>query len=146
MKRFEFPLERVRQWREKRVSIEEARMERLTAELQAVETRRAELEQERSSNELAVMRTGAVDSAQLQAMEGFGRYVRAQRTVLANARIDCERKIAEQRQRIIEARREAQLLDKLRERRLTTWQIEFDKDIEAQAAEAYLAKWRAGIE
>lgn len=146
MKRFEFPLERVRQWREKQASIEEARMERLLAELQSVEARRAELEHERSSNELAVIRARSADSSELQAIEGFRRYVRAQHRVLSNARADCERKIEEQRQRIIEARREAQLLDKLKERRLTAWRIEFDKDIEAQAAEAYLAKWRAGTE
>jgi flagellar biosynthesis chaperone FliJ len=142
MKRFEFSLERVREWREKRVSIEEARMERLVAELQAVEARRVELERECERNESAVIRAPSVASSELRAIDDFRRYVRAQRRVLANARSDCERKMEDQRQRIVEARREAELLDKLKHRRLRAWKHEFDKEIESQAADAYLAKWR----
>jgi hypothetical protein len=39
------------------------------------------------------------------------------------------------------SRRRVELLDKLREKRWTAWNTELAREIEAQAGEAYLAKW-----
>ena len=38
-------------------------------------------------------------------------------------------------------RREVRLLEKLKERRLRTWQEELGREIDREADEAYLAKW-----
>jgi broad specificity phosphatase PhoE len=38
------------------------------------------------------------------------------------------------------------LLEKLRERQLGQWQADFDRELENEAADLYLAKWSAGNE
>jgi hypothetical protein len=45
---------------------------------------------------------------------------------------------------VVEARRKVELLDKLRSRALEQWTAEFNKELEAVAADAYAAKWGRG--
>jgi flagellar export protein FliJ len=143
MKRFDFPLERVREWREKQVAVEEAKLERLFAELSAIAAARAELDAEQARNEQLVVQAGGVTASDLQALDGFRRYVKAERGRIETLRADCSKRIEQQRAAILEARRRYELLGRLKQRSLRLWTAEMNRELEANAAEAYLAKWNA---
>ena len=143
MKRFDFPLERVREWREKQLAVEEAKLERLFAELGAIAAARVELDAEQARNEQMVVQSSGVTASDLQALDGFRRYVKAERARIENLRADCDKRIKEQRAAILEARRRYELLARLKQRSLRLWTAGMNRELEASAAEAYLAKWNA---
>ena len=143
MKRFVFTLERVREWRQKQFAIEEAKLERLFSELGAIQAARVNVDEEQRRNDESVITAAGVTSLELRALDEFRRFARSERERLMRLEIDCGKRIAEQQALILEARRRCELLDRLKERKLRGWTAEFDREIEAQAAEAYLAKWNA---
>ena len=143
MKRFHFRLERIRQWREKQVALEEARLEQLYSGKTLVEQRLALLEKEGRESAALVTCSNSMRSVELQAVDTFRRYVVAQRAVIANLLADCEGRIAAQRSKLVEARRKLELLDKLKDRKWQAWNIELAREIETQAGELFLAKWSA---
>lgn len=141
MKRFHFPLERIRQWREKQVSIEEIQLERLFSEQSLIEQRRALLEREGQDSAALVTTKKAMNHFELQAIDAFRRHVIAQRKVIAALLSECDRRIQEQQTKLTEARRKAELLNKLKDRKWKAWNNELSREIEAQAGEIFLAKW-----
>ena len=140
MKKFHFPLERVREWRDKQVSIEEAVLERLRAERAAIEEMAAALDRERESNEAAVLKAHTVDALSLRALDAYRRFARCRAAAMSRERDASDERIAAQRLRVMDARRKVRLLDKLREKRHRLWIAELDKEIEEQAAESYRAR------
>ena len=143
MKKFTFRLERVREWREKQLAIEEARLERLYSERVLVEQSLALLEQEARESEAIVNRKTAVEAFELQAADGFRRYVIAQRAVFAAKLAGWDVRIAEQRQQLMETRRKFELLGKLKDKQWKTWNTDLAREMEIQAGEIFLAKWGA---
>jgi flagellar export protein FliJ len=140
VKKFHFPLERVREWREKQVSFEEAALERLNAERAAIEERAAELDRERESNESAVLNAVCVDALSLRALDEYRRFARYRAASLVREGSACDGRIAVQRARIMEARRKVRLLDKLRDKKRRLWMVELEKEVDEQAAESYRAR------
>jgi hypothetical protein len=143
VKKFTFTLERVRQWREKQLALEELHLQQLFSEKTLVEERRALLEREARESVDIVVRAVAVEASELQAIDGFRRFVTAQRIVIAATLADCDRRIAEQRLKLMEARRNFELLTRLKEKKWKAWSAELSRDIEAQAGEVYLARWNS---
>ncbi len=143
MKRFSFTLERVRQWREEQVSVEQVKLERLHEERLGIDARIAALEREKSANESSVLGGLLVDAVDLQSLDRFRHHTRTLQAQLRVERDGCDTRIAAQRTRVIEAQRNARLLDKVKERKLKIWQLAFEKEIDEQAAESHLAKWSA---
>lgn len=145
MKTFEFSLERVREWRDERVQLEESRLEHLYGELRGIEARRSELEASRTTADRGLLQAASVTAEQLRSLDEFRRYVRAQRLLLVAETADCERRIEEQRLKVIEVRRQFRLLDRLKAKKFALWQADFNRDIENHATEAYLAKWKRKV-
>lgn len=140
MKRFEFRLERVLEWRRAQLDIELAALGRLTAEAQAIDRRRGEIEAERASAESSLFASATAEAQQLAALDAFRAWAREECGRLANRRAEWERKIAEQRQKLLEARRRSRLLERLKERRRAEWDAEFNRELENLAGELYLAR------
>ena len=140
MKRFEFRLERVLNWRRSRLDLETAALGRLHASAQAIDLRRQELETERSAAARSLVTAGSVDAQQLAALDAFRGWVRQERERLARERAACERKIEEQRRIAVEAQRSLRLLERLRERRWTEWETEFARELDGLAGELHLAR------
>ncbi len=140
MKRFEFRLERVLEWRHGQLDIELAGLGRLTAEAQAIDRRRGEIEAERASAEKSLMSSATVEAQQLTALDAFRAWVRQESGRLASQRAEWEHKIAEQRRKVLEARRRFRLLERLKERRRAEWDAEFNRELENLAGELYLAR------
>jgi flagellar biosynthesis chaperone FliJ len=56
-------------------------------------------------------------------------------------RTRCERDLALQKKKYNEAKQRLQLLEQLRERKLTEWRYEQGQALETLAAESYLSNW-----
>jgi hypothetical protein len=77
----------------------------------------------------------------LRALAAFQLRMQSERASLKVTRIQCETQIVEQRKRLLQARRDHTVLEKLKEKRLRTWSYLSDREIEETAAEAYISKW-----
>jgi len=140
MKKFTFQLSRVMDWRRAQAQAEEIKLERLHAELRAIDIRDANLKQERAESERALLAAPGATGFDLAALDAFQRYTQDARARIAQARSDCNRKIAAQLQVVNLKRRDVRLLERLRERRLKVWLAEVGRETERQADEAYLAR------
>jgi hypothetical protein len=140
MRRFEFRLDAALRWRRSQLDMEEARLRNLFAELAAIQTGIADLDAAQAPERTSVHSPDATPGERA-ALDAWLRWSRAERGRLLARVADCERRITEQRARVLEARRASELLGKLRTRKLTEWTAELNKDIEQIAAEAYTAKW-----
>ena len=139
MKKFSFPLSRVMDWRRTHVQLEQAKLEHLHAELHGLEARAALVcaDVEKSHRSLVLSR--AATGAELAALDAFRRSAAMQHTHLETAAQGCRQRIAAQMAVIVQRKREAKLLERLHERRLTAWNAEYSKEIDSQADELYLA-------
>jgi hypothetical protein len=145
MKRFEFRLERVAAWREEQLALEESRLHQFQAELRSLEARRAALESEEAASARALVTAASLTAEDLHREDQFRRYAARQRELMAAQKTVTERKINDQRARVLEARQKVELLKRLRAKRLAAWAAEFDRELEQQAAEAHLTRTQTVI-
>jgi len=144
MKKFRFPLQRLLHYRRSRLAGEQALLERLMAEQAALEHRRAALEREERMVNESIRRLPVLDSGQLEAVAAFRRFAAAEAVRLAEEAASASARIASQREAVLSARREVEVLEKLRERRLRDWRLELDREMEKQTAELVVARWSLG--
>jgi len=140
--RFHFPLAKVRDFRQRQLEIEEAKLEALHAERQALAAESAHLERETEQTRLSLMVTGVVEAQELVACDRYLRQLSAGKKRLAARLDDWQARADKQQQAIVEARRRVRLLEKLEERKLREWQAGVDREQENLASELYLAKWK----
>lgn len=141
MKRFQFPLDRVRQWREQQAAVEEIKLQRWYAQLAALGEERSRVENERSANERSVLGQASVEARELQALDAYRLHVRSRVGEIERRKAEVLREAEKQRQRLVEARRRAELLERLKIRMFDEWQAAADREEETLAGELYLAKW-----
>lgn len=146
MRRFAFPLERVRQWRATQVELELAALERLFSAMRRLDEEEFDLRTGLRNARLELAEeAGAgrqVSAPALLRLDDYGHFVQRGIERIGSRRQDLSRRIEEQRGRLVTARRNQRLLDKLRERALSEWQRQHDRELENQAGELYLARWR----
>src|SRR5258708_6306064 len=106
MKRFDFPLERVRVWRDEQAALEELKLHSIVAELQALEKGRSRAAEELRSAEWAIRSQASVQADELANLDGFREYTRIWLRQNADQRCLCEQRMNEQRKRVMEARRQ----------------------------------------
>lgn len=143
MKRFFFPLDRVLAWLRTQARLEEIKLERLLAEKRALEARRKFLVEESGRSFHRLVSAGPLTGADLQALDHFRRSAAAQAARVETSLQDQDRQIAVQTGNLSSRRREVRLIEQLREEKLKKWQREFQKEIDQQAEESYLARFRA---
>ena len=142
MKRFQFPLERVRRWRGEQADLEEMKLERLFADLNGMERQREELSAERTQAETILNCGQPISADELSRLDAFRQYVQARCNALHRLEREQAAKIAEQRQRVMQATRQFELLERLRKKNLLQWSAASSKEQESMAAELYLARRR----
>lgn len=141
MKRFQFRLQKVMEWREKQLEIEDARLKQHAAGIAGLERTRAEIESAGIKAELQLRSSAAVSGQDLAALAGFRQWVGARKREIAARRAEAQKQLEAQQQVMLEARRRCRLLERLKERRLAEWQKECDRELDALASESYLAGW-----
>jgi len=139
VKRFWFPLETARRWRERQADMEEARLQALFAEKQAIERRMAALADELQAEHRRI-EDRTCDARELAMLDEFRTWVNREKHRLIAVRAECERRIAAQQAALVEARRRFQLVDRLKEKALIEWHAANAKEQEDLAAELYLAR------
>src|SRR5580658_8330161 len=117
MKRFQFPLQRVFEWR--------------SLQMRAAEVKAA----------MGLLKLPTMDGSDLQSLAAFQLRMRSQRAELHAARARCQAEIVQQRTRVLIARRDFRVLEKLKEKRLQSWTYLTDREIENTAADAFLSRW-----
>ena len=140
MKKFTFPLGRVMDWREAQARLEELKLEALYGELRAIDSRERSLDFEREAAETSVAARGAT-GAELARLGEFRRFLVAERTRLEKLRAACSQRITAQIQVVAQKRRDRKLLERLKQQRLIAWNRDWNRELDAQADEAYLARW-----
>jgi hypothetical protein len=140
MKRFEFPLERVRCWRLERVGIEELKLRQILAEKQKLAAMKVQIQNEVAQTLQQVLGQRSMQPHELESLDSFRLYIRGQLRDLENQERQCDAKIVEQRNQVLEARRQFELLERLRQKAMREWRAAGNKEQEELAAELFLAK------
>lgn len=140
MKRFEFSLETVRRWRLEQEGIEELKLRQMLAEKQNLSATRIRIITEMGATARQVLGQASIESLELESLDSFRLHSRSRVRDLEKKERECETRIAEQRNRVLEARRQFELLDRLRLKALSEWRAAGNKEQEEMAAELFLAK------
>ena len=77
----------------------------------------------------------------LRALAGFRVRIKSEHAALKASRTQCEAQIAEQRARLLKARKDCRVLEQLKEKRQKEWSYLGAREVEDTAAESYLANW-----
>ena len=141
MKSFQFPLQKVLDWRRTEMALAEAHLERQLAALAELDRRRAELQAAGIRTALEVHRFHPLAGRDLAALESFHLLVNVRGTEIAKRRVECQRELAVLQAGLLEARRRCRLLERLQERRWTEWQAARDRELEEMASDSFLARW-----
>jgi len=140
MKRFHFPLETARRWRLERAGIEELKLRQILAEKQKLAAAKGQIQAEMTQTARQVLGQPFIPALELESLDSFRVHVRGRIRKLEDQEKGCEGRIVEQRDKVLEARRQFELIERLRQKALTEWRAAGNKEQEDLAAELFLAK------
>jgi len=141
MKTFRFPLQRVLEWRALQLRVEEEKLAGLQQQLTHLLQLREKLAAERNRSQAHLFASGTAAGSDLQTWALYQARLVKQQELLKTQLLQCEKLILEQRQRLMKARTDHRVLERLKERRWRQWVYLNDRELEDSAAEAYLSKW-----
>jgi flagellar export protein FliJ len=142
MKRFDFPLARVRDYRRQQLEIEEAKLQKLRAERLKLEAESSLLEKEAACTRSSLMVTTSAEAMHLVAADRYLRHLAAAQKRQAEKLADWQARARKQDAAVVEARRGVRLMEKLEEKQLLKWKAEADREQENLSSELYLARWK----
>lgn len=143
MKKFRFPLDRLRAFRQLKLDEATARLQTLLDEGYRLELRRQELSAEELRVHQSLRRLGHLGVEELSAVEGFRRWAEVEAARLASAATELSKRVDQQRAVLLEARREVESLDHLKSKRLEQWRHDLDRETEATVAELVVSRWKS---
>lgn len=140
MKKFDFSLARVLEWRRTRVTVEESRLGRLHLELRGLESRVAMARQQQCHSEKMLFQAASITGAELLAFDAHKRFLASECDRLHGLASNCRQRIAAQMQVIVQAHRDVRLLERLHDHQRAAWQAGLSKEIDLEADELHLAQ------
>jgi hypothetical protein len=140
MKGFHFSLETARRWRLERAGIEELKLRQFLAEKQELAATKGRIQDEMAQTARQVLQQSSIPSLELESLDSFRLHVRGRVGKLEQQQQECEASIVGQRNIVLEARRQFELIERLRQKALTEWRAAGNKEQEDLAAELFLAK------
>ena len=141
MKAFQFPLQRVLEWRALQVRAEEEKLSSIQNKLAEVLHRENALIAAQLNAEMTLRGRAIVEGSEFRALSAFQLRVRTERISLAAKRTTYETQIAEQRKHLLKARKDCKILENLKDRRKKAWTYLSDRELENTAAESYISTW-----
>jgi flagellar export protein FliJ len=141
MKAFQFPLQRVLEYRELQMRTEEEKLSTIQNQLAEVLHRENALTAAQLNAEMNLLGRPLVEASEFRALSAFQLRIRSEKVSLLAARKNLEIQIAEQRKRLLKARKDCKVLENLKERRKKAWTYLSDREIENTAAESYISNW-----
>jgi flagellar export protein FliJ len=142
MKRFDFSLAKVRDYRRQQLELEEVRLQSLLGERLALELESSRLETEVRETRCSLMVTSSAESQDLTASDMYLRHLAAEKKRHAAKVAEWQARAVKQQQAVVEARRRVRLVEKLEARQFRVWKASADRELENLAAELYLARWK----
>jgi hypothetical protein len=142
MNSFRFPLQKALEWRQTQLELAEAYYREQLAALARIDRERAEMEAAGIRAEVEVRDWSPVAGSDLAALGTFRLLVRRREREIDAQRLASRQELGAREAAMLEARRRCRLLERLKERRVAEWQAANNREIEALAAEAFLAKWK----
>ena len=147
MKSFQFPLQRALDWRAVQMRTEEEKLAALQRQLAALIHREKVLMAAQLKSQLGLFSQPCISGSELRALAAFQARIRRERAAVNTERGPCEARIAAQRTRLLKARKDYRVLEKLKQKRWKSWVYLNDREAEHTAAEAYISQWgRSAIE
>lgn len=140
MKAFRFPLEQVRLYRQEQAELEELKLQRIHAELQSLQHLARQIQAEADQASRTVLGDAHIEAYFLASLDEYREHARNQLKRIAEQSRDCGKRAEVQRQRLMEMRRQFELLDRLKKKAMAEWRMARDKEQEELAAELFLAK------
>jgi flagellar export protein FliJ len=138
MKAFRFRLDSAHRWRSAQNDLEKSRVAAAAKRVQdlraAIEARRVELAH--GARQLTPVASGSA----LELWSAFTSKARRQIGELEKAVKKAEQDLAAQTQALLEANRKLRLVENLKQTAHSEWQGEFNRELEAFAAEAFLGR------
>jgi flagellar protein FliJ len=141
MKIFRFPLQRVLEWRALQLRVEEEKLSGLQQRLTSLLQMREKLAAERNRSQSNLFASGTAAGSDLQTWALYQARLIKQQELLKTQLLQCEKLNLEQQQRLLKARTDHRVLERLKERRWRQWVYLNDREQEDTAAEVYLSKW-----
>jgi hypothetical protein len=141
MRPFRFRLDRVLQWQAEVCQVKENDVRLCLFAVAETEGRIARLEAACVKAEHDVLNQRKLVAADLAALAQFRSRAAAEQKSLSALRAEQRLGLESARERLLAARRQLRLLEKLRERALKIHAIEADREVEALAAEAHTSRW-----
>ena len=141
MKAFQFPLQRVLEWRELQMRTEEEKLSTIQNKLVEVLHRENALTAAQLNAEMNVLGRPLVEATEFRALAAFQLRIRGEKVSLVAARRNLETQIAEQRKRLLKVRKDCKVLENLKERRKKVWTYLHDRELENTAAESFISNW-----
>jgi flagellar protein FliJ len=137
---FRFSLERVLELRRFQLQAEEEKLARLQQQLEGIDQRVNAIASTELKSEWALRKMPAVAAPDLHTLSDFQARVRKVQAALAVEKQRVTKEIQAQRARLLNARREFRVIEKLKERRLKVWRYQADREVESLAADAHNSK------
>lgn len=141
MRKFEFRLGRVLEWRKRQAELEEIKLTQLMAEAQRLEAALRELEETRTMSQRAIVSSPSPATEDFWMLRDYLSGAKRQKQVLTQQIADQMRRVEAQRLLTMAARQRREALEKLRQNRYDDWRREAEKEMESMASEAFLARW-----
>ena len=140
MKAFRFSLQRVLEWRTVQLRAEEEKLAAITNRLDTVVHNINGLSAAELKTEQGVLSRTSVAGAELQALTAFRDRVRKHKVLLEREKLQCEKLMATQRTRLLKARQDLMVLEKLKDKRHKAWVYLNERELEALAADSFISK------
>jgi flagellar export protein FliJ len=141
MKAFHFPLQRVLDWRALQLRTEEEKLSAIQNKLAEVLHRENALLVAELNAEMNLLGKTSAEGSEFRALAAFQLRLRHERISLLASRRNYENLLAEQRKRLLKARKDCKTVENLKEIRKTAWKYLNDRELENTAAESYISKW-----
>jgi len=141
MKAFRFPLDRALHLRRLQLELEQAKLQQLARDRDQLDLRATAIRSDAARTRAASTSQPQISSIELAALPGYQTGVRNRLSKLDGQKRDILKRIEDQRRVTLEAERKVKLLEQLREKRYADWSALMNREQEAFAAEAYLARW-----
>jgi len=139
MKKFAFRLETALRLRLTQLKREKLKLQTLVFEETKLERLLLDLQAERLKASSTLQSCSAIDAFELRALSAFNLGAEARKMSLKQQLARQAQLIGEARQHVMLAERNVRLLEKMREKERAEWQIAWNRDLQANAEEAWTA-------
>jgi hypothetical protein len=141
VKKFKFPLDRLRRWRLRQFELEEEKLRCLFDELRRLDEQTRELVRQDSALALEMVSRPEYDARDLIELDLWREFARREMQRLAATSRDLAARIEHQKQLALEAHRRVEMLDQLESRARNEWRARSELEMEQAVADLVLGRW-----